>query len=104
VQVSNLQPTPTASGTITAPPGAVEPQTEEEPPPVEPPAEEPPSVEPPLEEPPTEERRPQQQASSPPSVAIRIDVDFEAGKATVSLDEASDEVKLAFEDGRWRLS
>jgi pSer/pThr/pTyr-binding forkhead associated (FHA) protein len=34
---------------------------------------------------------------------LRIDVDPAAGKATVSLDDDSDQVSLVHEDGRWRL-
>ena len=43
-------------------------------------------------------------APSAPPFAIRIEVDPENGKATVSLDESSDQVNLVYEDGRWRLS
>ena len=79
VQVGNLQPTPTASGTIAPPPGDAD-----------------------L---PTEERPPARAPGRPASFAVRIDVNIEAGRATVSLDEASDEVNLVLEeDGRWRLS
>lgn len=92
VQVGNLQPTPTASGTIAPPPRDVEPEPGSEP---GPPAEAPP--------PETELAVPGTPESAPASLALRIEVDFQAGTAAVSLDEGSDEVKLVNEDGRWRL-
>ena len=94
VQFSNLQPTPPGSGTIEAP------SLDAESPPL--------ADEPPAEAPLTEEQGPSQEAEAPPAppprVAIRVDVDFEARRAVVSLDEDSDRVELAYEDGRWRLS
>jgi pSer/pThr/pTyr-binding forkhead associated (FHA) protein len=115
VQFSNLQPTPPGSGTIEAPPLDAEPPAEPppaEPPPAETPAEpalgEPMPEPPPAEPPHTEEQGPPGDAgapaASPPRVSVRVDVDLEAGRAVVSLDEGSDEVQLAYEDGRWRLS
>jgi len=92
VQVGNLQPTPTASGTIAPPPRDAEPEPGPEP---EPPAEAPP--------PETELAEPGTPESAPASLALRIEVDFQAGTAAVSLDEGSDEVKFVSEDGRWRL-
>lgn len=93
VQFSNLQPTPTGSGTIAPPPGDAELGAE----PTSPEVQAPPGS----ETDPAELGRP---APLPPSFAIRIEVDLENGKAAVSLDEASDEVNLVYEDGRWRLS
>lgn len=40
---------------------------------------------------------------APPPVVVRIEVDVAAAKATVTLDESSDELRLIYADGRWRL-
>jgi serine/threonine-protein kinase len=39
-----------------------------------------------------------------PRVALRIELDLEAGEAHVTLDDSSDSVRLVFEDGRWRIA
>jgi hypothetical protein len=44
-------------------------------------------------------------APQPPlRVALRIEVDFAAGEATITLAEGSDRVRLVHEHGRWRLA
>jgi hypothetical protein len=60
--------------------------------------------------PPTAEAPPQAQEPEPaaepptaPRVALRVEVDLEAGEAHVELAEDSDIVRLVFEDGRWRI-
>ena len=40
----------------------------------------------------------------PPRVALRVDVDFEAREATITLAEGSDSVRLVHDHGRWRLA
>ena len=129
VQVGSLQPTPTTSGTIAPAPGAGPPATdapppwsEEAPPPLSEEAPPPLSGGPPLTEeeappplsggpPLTEEAplpapgaAPGQSEPAPASFALRIEVDPGAGQATVSLDDSSDEVRLVYEDGRWRIA
>ena len=118
VQVGSLQPTPTTSDTIAPPPGAGPLETEEAPPLTE-------EAPPPLSEgPPFTEEAPPPLSGGPPlteeaplpapgepdpappvpaSFALRIEVDLGAGQATVSLDDSSDEVRLSYEDGRWRI-
>ena len=39
-----------------------------------------------------------------PPVRLRIDIDVEAGTATLALDDDSAEIALLHEDGRWRLA
>jgi len=92
VQFSNLQPTPTDSGTIAPAPREAEPADPGPPEQGAPPTSG------------TDPVDPGRPAVLPPAFAIRIEVDLEGGKAVVSLDEASDQVTLLFEDGRWRLS
>jgi pSer/pThr/pTyr-binding forkhead associated (FHA) protein len=94
VQVSSTTP-PATQAPIPAAPG--EPPAAEE----EPAAEEPVAVEPAAADPPTEpsERAP----GTPPRVALRIELDLEAGEAHIALDESSDSVRLVFDDGRWRI-
>ena len=106
VQFSNLQPTPTDSGTIAPAPREAEPAEPTPPEQEAPPANEtePVAPEPEPVAPEPEPVAPEPQVAVPPSFAIRIEVDLEGGKAVVSLDEASDEVSLVYEDGRWRLS
>ncbi len=41
-------------------------------------------------------------AATPPTLAVRLEVDFEAGTAAVALDEAGDMVTMKFVDGHWR--
>jgi hypothetical protein len=41
---------------------------------------------------------------APPPLSLRIDVDFAAGEARVALGDQSDQVRLAYEDGRWRVA
>jgi len=41
--------------------------------------------------------------AGPARFSLRIEVDLEAGEATVALDEGADRVKLHHQDGRWRL-
>jgi len=38
-----------------------------------------------------------------PPFSLRIEVDPAAGKATVALDDDSEEIGLTHSDGRWRL-
>jgi predicted component of type VI protein secretion system len=59
---------------------------------------------------PTEETAPPTEAAPPveppprvPRVALRIELDLEAGEAHVALDDSSDSVRLVFEDGSWRI-
>jgi hypothetical protein len=40
--------------------------------------------------------------ATPPTLAVRLEVDFEAGTAAVALDESGDMVKMRFLDGHWR--
>lgn len=49
------------------------------------------------------EPAPEAPAALPP-LALRIDVDFAAREARVALDDESDAVRLAFQDGRWRTA
>jgi pSer/pThr/pTyr-binding forkhead associated (FHA) protein len=42
-------------------------------------------------------------AGEPPPVSLRLDIDVATGEATIALADGSDQVKLAFEDGAWRL-
>jgi len=76
VQVSAPQPTPPSSDTIV--PAAVEAQAPETAVVADP-------------------------APLPAPFMLRIEVDPAAGRASVSLDESSDVVRLVHEDGRWRL-
>lgn len=62
-----------------------------------------PQAPPPAPAPPTESSDPSP-SPAPPPLALRIELDFESGEARVALDDESDEVKLAFRDGRWRLA
>ena len=39
----------------------------------------------------------------PPPVSLRLDIDVATGEAVIALGDGSDSVKLAFEDGAWRL-
>jgi pSer/pThr/pTyr-binding forkhead associated (FHA) protein len=41
-------------------------------------------------------------SATPPTLAVRLEVDFEAGTATVALDEGGDAVRMSFLDGNWR--
>ena len=41
--------------------------------------------------------------AGPARFALRIEVDFDAGEATVALDDDADGVRLLHQDGRWRL-
>lgn len=43
-------------------------------------------------------------AASPPTLAVRLEVDFAAGTATVALDEGGDAVTMSFLDGNWRAT
>jgi pSer/pThr/pTyr-binding forkhead associated (FHA) protein len=43
-------------------------------------------------------------AATPPTLAVRLEVDFEAGTATVALDEGGDVVTMSFLDGNWRAT
>jgi predicted component of type VI protein secretion system len=38
-----------------------------------------------------------------PPLALRVQVDIEAGEAFIELDEGADAVRLVLENGRWRL-
>ena len=53
---------------------------------------------------PVEGTAPDEQPADPlPGFTLRIDVDLEAGRASVALGEGDDRVALVHEDGRWRL-
>jgi pSer/pThr/pTyr-binding forkhead associated (FHA) protein len=87
-----LTPPPAPEGEAVAAEDAVEPG----PPPTEPLA---------PEEQPSEPAAPPAEPAGPlPRVALRIELDLEAGEAHVALDDSSDSVRLVFEDGRWRLA
>ncbi|HYM56223.1 MAG TPA: FHA domain-containing protein [Solirubrobacteraceae bacterium] len=43
-------------------------------------------------------------AATPPTLAVRLEVDFEAGTATVALDEGGDAVTMSFLNGNWRAT
>jgi hypothetical protein len=43
-------------------------------------------------------------AATPPTLAVRLEVDFEAGTAAVALDEGGDVVTMTFIDGHWRAT
>jgi len=55
--------------------------------------------------PPTQEAPPAEAAGPvvPPRLALRVEMDFEAGEASVQLDESSDSVRIVLEDGAWRI-
>ncbi|HEX2233468.1 MAG TPA: FHA domain-containing protein [Thermoleophilaceae bacterium] len=38
-----------------------------------------------------------------PPLALRVQVDVEAGEASIELDEGADAVRLVLEEGRWRI-
>jgi pSer/pThr/pTyr-binding forkhead associated (FHA) protein len=105
VQVGAIQPTPAASETIAPPSRSAEPATdvpaatEAAPEPAEAaPAE--------VEAAAAEAPAPGGGAAAPdvpPPFSLRIEVDPAAGKATVALDDDSDEIGLTHSDGRWRL-
>ena len=40
---------------------------------------------------------------APPRVSLRVEIDMEAGVATIELDEGSDRVTLTREGDRWVL-
>jgi predicted component of type VI protein secretion system len=42
-------------------------------------------------------------APKPPPVSLRLDIDVATGEAAIALGDGSDQVKLVFEDGAWRL-
>jgi serine/threonine-protein kinase len=50
------------------------------------------------------EVEPSAPAASPTRVSLRVDIDFEAGEATVSLADDSDSVRLVHDGERWRLA
>ena len=93
--LENLAPTvvgrvpPTAE----APPGEAPPAPEEGVAPPTEPAPEPPAPEP---EPPA--------PAVPPRVVLTLELDLAAGEALLSLADGSDRVRLAFEDGAWRIA
>jgi predicted component of type VI protein secretion system len=109
VQVSTTQPTPPSSDTIAPSPSAVatEPGADAQPPPepeADVPAPEPEAAPAPEESVPgAQMSAPAQAPAAPAPFALRIEVDPAAGRATVSLDESSDDVELVYEDGRWRM-
>ncbi len=43
-------------------------------------------------------------SAPPPNLVLRIEVDLAAGRASVTLDESSEAVRLVHEDGRWRFA
>jgi pSer/pThr/pTyr-binding forkhead associated (FHA) protein len=106
VQVGAIQPTPAASETV-APPSRSAPATEAAP---EPAGTEVPDVEA-APEPGVAEAAPEPVAevaeeaapAALPPFSLRIEVDPAAGKATVALDDDSEEIGLIHSDGRWRL-
>ena len=44
-----------------------------------------------------------QSDEAPPPVSLTLHIDVAAGEASIALADGSDEVKLVFEDGAWRL-
>jgi Protein kinase domain/FHA domain len=104
---------PSAADAAPGEPAAAEP-TPAEPAPVEPLPAEPAPVEPlPAEPAPAEpaaadaapaEPAPPAAPTPLPRVALRIELDLEAGEAHVALDDSSDSVRLVFEDGSWRIA
>jgi pSer/pThr/pTyr-binding forkhead associated (FHA) protein len=42
--------------------------------------------------------------ATPPALAVRVEVDFRGGTATVALDEGGDVVTMSFVDGNWRAT
>jgi pSer/pThr/pTyr-binding forkhead associated (FHA) protein len=103
VQVGAIQPTPAASETVAPPsrsaPAAPEPAGTEVPD-VEAAPE--PEVAEAASEPVAEVAEEAAPAALPP-FSLRIEVDPAAGKATVALDDDSEEIGLTHSDGRWRL-
>lgn len=57
----------------------------------------------PMPEPPTAEPEPPTAAAQPP-LSLQLDFDPATGELTLRLGEDSDEVRFAYEDGRWRLA
>lgn len=76
VQVGRLQPTPKGSQTMVPTAAEGEPSTEADP----------------------------SAAASTPSFALRIEVDVEAREAKVALDGSSEQVRLVYADGRWKIA
>ena len=101
VQVSAVPPTPPSTPITTA--AQTEPPLEPATQVPSPPGAEPVGAEPPLEVGGSEGAEPTPAPSGIPPVRLRIDIDVEAGVATVSLDDDSAELTLLHEDGRWRL-
>jgi hypothetical protein len=104
VQVSAGTPPSTPAPTHDTPPSTSTPMpTEEAAPPEEgaPPEE---AAAPEEAAPPTEAAAPGEVAPRLPRVALRIELDFEAGEAHVTLDDSSDSVRLVFEEGSWRIA
>ena len=65
-----------------------------------------PSAEPPPPEPspPAAVPTPEPEPASPARLSLRIEIDFEAGEATVTLDEGAEGVRLVHERDRWRIA
>jgi pSer/pThr/pTyr-binding forkhead associated (FHA) protein len=83
-------PVPAAPEPATPEPTALEPATPSLT------ASEPTTPEPAAPEPTTE-------VESPPAVSLRLEIDFSAREAKIALNDASDSVRLVFDDGAWRL-
>lgn len=58
------------------------------------------------EQDPTEQSPPKatEEASLPPPLSLRIDVDLASGEAVLAIDEASEPIRLVHTDGRWHLA
>jgi hypothetical protein len=95
VQVSATTPPSTRAPGQDTPPSTPAPAVEVPPPPTEPA---------PAADIPTEPVEPAEATTPLPRVALRIELDLEAGEAHVALDESSDSVRLVFEDGTWRIA
>ena len=48
--------------------------------------------------------RPRAAAAGIPSLSLRIDIDLAAREATLALDDGSDEIRLEYVDGGWRIA
>jgi pSer/pThr/pTyr-binding forkhead associated (FHA) protein len=50
------------------------------------------------------EPEPPEPAAPPPRVVLRLELDLAEGEALLSLEDGSDRVRLAYEDGAWRIA
>jgi hypothetical protein len=46
---------------------------------------------------------PGEAAAAAGSVSLRVEIDFDAGEASIALEEGADAVKLVQRDGTWKL-